>query len=79
VSDECIVQRPYPFVIDNSARPSASLERMLRLLAARGPDDFAQLHVTAHQARVLITHIEWLESQLANRSEAPNGQSERQS
>lgn len=53
--------------------PGTGLEGVLRWLAAKGPDDFADLHVTAHEARVLVTHIEWLESQLRNRSEASNG------
>jgi hypothetical protein len=54
----------------NPADYGNSLEKVLRMLAQyTDPDAFAELRVTAHSARVLITHMDWLSSQLANRPE----------
>lgn len=46
------------------------LECILRLLAQEGPDDFANLVVTAHAARVLITRIESLKAQPQKQADA---------
>jgi len=60
--------------VPGEIRPGTGLEGVLRQLAQQGPDAFADLHVTSHQARVLITHIEWLEAQLRTRQEDKRGE-----